>query len=715
MLPARIRRMTSPTPTGSWRACARSAPRSSREMSALAVRTGAVNLGQGFPDTDGPAGDAGRRGRGAARRAQPVPARPRHPRAARRDRRPPAPVLGPRLRPGRRGAGHRRRDRGDRGQPCSALCEPGDEVVCFEPYYDSYAACIALAGAVRRPVTLRPGAGRPVRLRPGRAAGGVLGPRTRLVLLNSPHNPTGKVFTARRADADRASCARSTTRSRSPTRSTSTWSSPTRPARTSRSPPCPACGERTLRISSAGKTFSCTGWKIGWVSGPRPRWSRPSLRVKQFLTFVNGGAVPARGRPSRWACPTSTSTASAPTCRPSGTCSAAGPDRRPASTCCRPEGTYFVTADITALGGRDGDRVLPAPCRSGAAWSPCPPRSSTTTVEAGRHLIRFAFCKRPEVLDRGRRRRPAEARRPPRWASSGEAVESAGLAARTTSATSSATDSASSAVGGLDHHPDQRLGAGRAQQHPAGLAQRLPRPPVPPPARTRRRPAASRSATAHVDQHLRQLGHHRGQVGQRLRRSPPSGPSGAARSARRRRWWRSAGSTTWPLCSPPRAKPPARSASSTYRSPTAVSTSVMPCAAHRQPQAEVAHHGRDQRVLGQRAGLAHGQRQDRHDLVAVDDVAVGASTARQRSASPSWAMPRSAPCSSDRGAAAARGACEPQPSLMLSPSGSAWITTTSAPACRYAVGRDVGRRRRSRSRRRPSARRAVRRPARPGA
>ena len=161
------------------------------EMSALAVETGSINLGQGFPDTDGPPevlrGRDRRDPRTARTSTRPGSASPtlRHAIA-----RAPDALVRPRLRSRHRGARHRRRDRGDRRRADLALCEPGDEVVTFEPYYDSYAACIAMAGATHRLVQLRP---------PGysfdpdelRAA---VTPRTRLLLLNSPHNPTGKVF-----------------------------------------------------------------------------------------------------------------------------------------------------------------------------------------------------------------------------------------------------------------------------------------------------------------------------------------------------------------------------------------------------------------------------------------------------------------------------------------------------------------------------------------
>src|SRR4051794_17793556 len=255
------------------------------EMSALAVRTGSINLGQGFPDTDGPiemldAAVAALRGG--------------------RNQYPPPPGI-PQLRAA--GSAHQRRFYGLEYDPDGeivitagateaiaatllALCEPGDEVVCFEPYYDSYAAGIALAQARRRPVTLRPQPdGRyafdPAELRAAFSA------RTRLVLLNSPHNPTGKVYTRAELELIAELCqefdAIAVTDEVYEHLVFTDAAEPHTPLAT-----LPGLRDRTLRISSAGKTFSCTGWKIGWVSGPRPLVSAV-LRVKQFLTFVNGG------------------------------------------------------------------------------------------------------------------------------------------------------------------------------------------------------------------------------------------------------------------------------------------------------------------------------------------------------------------------------------------------------------------------------------------
>lgn len=361
------------------------------EMSALATRTGAVNLGQGFPDTDGPA-EMLEAAAEALRSGQ--------------NQYPPGPGI-PLLR--RAVAEHQRRFWGLEYDPDGevlitagateavaaailALCEPGDEVVCFEPYYDSYAASIALAGAVRRPVTLRPSADGRFAFDPDelRAA---FGPRTRLVLLNSPHNPTGKVFTRAELTLVADLCAEhdayAVTDEVYEHLVFTDASGPHLPLAA-----LPGMRERTLRISSAGKTFSCTGWKIGWASGPAELVSA-TLRVKQFLTFVNGAPL-----------------------QPAVAVALALPDsyydgfraglqaRRDQLTeglvdaglkVLPSEGTYFVTTDISALGGRDGIefcRTLPERCGVVAI----PTQVFYDDVEAGRRLVRFAFCKRPEVL-----------------------------------------------------------------------------------------------------------------------------------------------------------------------------------------------------------------------------------------------------------------------------------------------------------------------------
>jgi N-succinyldiaminopimelate aminotransferase len=226
------------------------------EMSALAAATGAINLGQGFPDTDGPeevrnvAIDAIRNG------ANQYP-----------------PAIGiPELRAAV--AAHQASRYGLEFDPDNevlvtagateaiaasllALCEPGDEVVAFEPYYDSYAASISLAGGVRVPVTLRPPAFRPDLDR----LAAVIGPRTRLLLLNSPHNPTGMVLTEDEvAEIARLCVEHDLIAITDEVYEHLTYDRPHVPLAS-----MPGMADRTVSISSAGKTFSLTGWKIGWV------------------------------------------------------------------------------------------------------------------------------------------------------------------------------------------------------------------------------------------------------------------------------------------------------------------------------------------------------------------------------------------------------------------------------------------------------------------
>src|SRR5215472_10691204 len=229
------------------------------EMSELAVATGSVNLGQGYPDTDGPiqiaaaAADAILQGRG--------------------NQYPPGAGI-PELR--RAIADHQRRFYAMDTDPDAevlvtagateavaaallALVGPGDEVIAFEPYYDSYAACIAMAGGVRVPVTLRAPDFRPD-LDALRAA---VSDRTRVILLNTPHNPTGSVFTRAEltAIADLA-CRRDLLVISDEVYEHMVFAGEHVPIAS-----LPGMRGRTVSISSAAKTFSFTGWKIGWVTG----------------------------------------------------------------------------------------------------------------------------------------------------------------------------------------------------------------------------------------------------------------------------------------------------------------------------------------------------------------------------------------------------------------------------------------------------------------
>ncbi|HEY4463961.1 MAG TPA: aminotransferase class I/II-fold pyridoxal phosphate-dependent enzyme, partial [Streptosporangiaceae bacterium] len=250
------------------------------EMSALAVETGSVNLGQGFPDTDGPrtvaqaAADAVLDGRG--------------------NQYPPGPGI-PELRHAI--ADHQRRfyrlgyDPGTEvlvtagateaiAAAMLALVEPGDEVIAFEPYYDSYAASIAMAGGTRVPVTLRPPGFRPD-LDALRAA---VTPRTRAILVNSPHNPTGAVFTRdEMTEIARVAIEHDLLVVTDEVYEHLVYSGEHVPMAS-----LPGMRERTVSISSAGKTFSFTGWKIGWVTAPADLVAAVRA-AKQFLTYVSGG------------------------------------------------------------------------------------------------------------------------------------------------------------------------------------------------------------------------------------------------------------------------------------------------------------------------------------------------------------------------------------------------------------------------------------------
>jgi N-succinyldiaminopimelate aminotransferase len=367
------------------------------EMSALAVSTGSINLGQGFPDTDGPpemlaaAVDALRSG------ANQYP-----------------PLAGiPALRAAI--VAHEERFWGLTRDPDTevvvtagateavaaailGLCEPGDEVVCFEPYYDSYAASIALAGAVRRPVTLRPGSDGRYAFDEGelRAA---FGPRTRLVLVNSPHNPTGKVFTGDELAVIAGLCQEhnvyAVTDEVYEHLVFTDASAPHIPLAT-----LPGMRERTVRISSGGKTFSCTGWKIGWATGPSALVSAV-LRVKQFLTFVNGAPLQpaiavALGLPDDYFIGFRAGLQARRDRLVAGLADAG-------FVVLPSEGTYFVTTDITPLGGTDGVefcRSLPQRCGVVAV----PTQVFYDHQDAGRHLVRFAFCKKQDVIDEAARR-----------------------------------------------------------------------------------------------------------------------------------------------------------------------------------------------------------------------------------------------------------------------------------------------------------------------
>jgi N-succinyldiaminopimelate aminotransferase len=358
------------------------------EMSALAATTGSINLGQGFPDTDGPrevldaAIDAINGGY---------------------NQYPPGPGL-PVLRQAI--ADHQQRCYGLAYDPDTevlvtagatealagallGLLDTGDEVVLFEPMYDSYQACIALAGATPKPVTLRP-PGYGFDLDELRAA---ISPKTKLMLINTPHNPTGKVLDR----AEMQSIADLAVEHDLIVVTDEVYEHLTFDgAQHIPMATLPGMRERTLCISSGGKTFNTTGWKIGWICGPAPLVTA-ARTAKQFLTYVSGGPFQvaiARGLgmdASFFAELASDLQSKRDRLLPGLT--AAGFDVYPTS------GTYFVTVDIRPLRA-DGDgmafcRELPHLCGVVAI----PNEVFYANKHEGRHLVRFAFCKRLDVLD----------------------------------------------------------------------------------------------------------------------------------------------------------------------------------------------------------------------------------------------------------------------------------------------------------------------------
>jgi N-succinyldiaminopimelate aminotransferase len=362
------------------------------EMSALASDTGSVNLGQGFPDVDGPREIA------AAAAAAIM--------EGRGNQYPPGPGI-PELR--RAVAGHQQRFYGQEVDPDTevlvtagategiaaaliALMEPGDEAIAFEPYYDSYAACIAMAGGTRVPVTLRPPGFRPD-LDALRAA---ITPRTRLILLNSPHNPTGAVF----SPAELAQIADVAREHDLLVISDEVYEHMVFEGEHVPIGSLPGMRERTVTISSAAKTFSFTGWKIGWVTGT-PELVSAVRTVKQFLTYVTGGpfqyaVADALALPDAFYTSISADLRGRRDLLCTGLAEVGFEVYRPA-------GTYFITTDVRGLGEKDGMEFCRAlPRRAGVVAIP----SSVfyDDQDAGRTQVRFAFCKKEEVLREALRR-----------------------------------------------------------------------------------------------------------------------------------------------------------------------------------------------------------------------------------------------------------------------------------------------------------------------
>ncbi len=357
------------------------------EMTALATRTGAVNLGQGFPDTDGPASMLAAAQEAIASGVNQYPPGPGRPELR-------AAIVAQRARYGVEfdpdtevlvtvGATEAI------AAALLGLVEPGDEVILFEPYYDSYAASVALAGATRKVVSLVDGERFSVDLDAVRAA---ITPRTRAILVNSPHNPTGTVFTREELAGIAALCVEhdliaitdevyeSLTYDGVPHLPLCTF---------------PGMAERTVTISSAGKMFNCTGWKIGWVCAPKDLVGAVRA-AKQFMTFVGGApfqpaVAHALQHESAWVTKLRDDLA-VKRDRLSEGLAAAGFGVRPSA------GTYFVCADVRPLGFTDGAELCwQLPERIGVAAVPV--QVFTDSPDQWKHIVRFAFCKKDEVLD----------------------------------------------------------------------------------------------------------------------------------------------------------------------------------------------------------------------------------------------------------------------------------------------------------------------------
>jgi N-succinyldiaminopimelate aminotransferase len=354
------------------------------EMTALAQRTGAINLGQGFPDTDGPAEviDAAIDAlRGGENQYAPLGGVPTLREAVREHQRSyyglePEDVL---VTFGATEA---------IAAALLGLLNPGDEVVVLEPYYDSYAACIAFAGARRRPVTLRP---------PGFALDAdvlraAAGPRARVMLLNTPHNPTGRVLTRVELEAIARVCIEHDLVCVSDeVYEHLVYDGEHIPIAT-----LPGMADRTLTISSVGKSFSFTGWKIGWCSG-RAELVAAVRGVKQYLTFA-GGTPLQHAAAAALRLPSDRLEALRDELRVKRDLLCAGLTEAGLDPLI-PAGTYFVNADV----GTDAVAFCTAlPERCGVVAIPT--SVFYDDAEDARTLVRFAFCKREDVIADAARR-----------------------------------------------------------------------------------------------------------------------------------------------------------------------------------------------------------------------------------------------------------------------------------------------------------------------
>ena len=356
------------------------------EMTRLANEHGAINLAQGFPDFDGPefvkeaAIASIRAGQGQYERVSGIPEIHR--------------AL----------AAKYRRDRGLDYAPdteivvtagateaifaaVQGLCDAGDEVVLFEPYYDSYKASVHMAGAVARVVTLST----PDWSFDPSALAAAFGPRTRAIIVNTPHNPTGKVFSPEELEMIARLC-----RERGVYCITDeVYEHLVYDGRHVPMASLPGMRERTITISSLSKTFSFTGWRIGWALGP-PELVSAVRSAHQFITFT--AATPLQhGAAAGLATGTDYYAGLAADYRAKRDY-LSGELARIGFRLKSPQGTYFVCADFRPF-GFDDDVIFARHLTEKIGVAAIPPSVFYDNPEHGKSYVRFAFCKRRETLE----------------------------------------------------------------------------------------------------------------------------------------------------------------------------------------------------------------------------------------------------------------------------------------------------------------------------
>jgi len=362
-------------------------------MSALALRTGSLNLGQGYPDQDGPQGmlDVATAALlGGRNQYAPGPGVPELREAVARHQ---ARCYGIDLDPDTQvlvTAGATEAVTA----AVLALVDPGDEVVLVEPFYDSYPAAVEMAGGVRRTVAMRR-SDDGFRLDTDQLTA-VVSDRTRVLVLNTPHNPTGAVLDA----AELGAVAEVAVRHDVVVVVDEVYEHLTYDGH--RHLPLatlPGMAERTVSVSSAGKTFSCTGWKVGWVTGT-PELVRTVMAAKQWLTFTNAAPLQpavahALDHESAYVEQLAARLSSGRDLLVAGLADL-GLD--PVT----PHGSYFTLGDVSGLGWDDAmDFCLALPERAGVVAVPAGPFHDPAgdAYDAGRRLVRWAFCKDRPVLE----------------------------------------------------------------------------------------------------------------------------------------------------------------------------------------------------------------------------------------------------------------------------------------------------------------------------